>query len=62
MPSDLPSRFEVDQVEGLADDDVIACREVEDARLADLTELSALVFGQADRGVGMRQIGDASQQ
>ena len=54
----LAAGLEVDQVEGLAELDVVLDREVEGARGADLAELAAVVLGQADRGVGVGQVGD----
>ena len=61
MPADLAAGLEVDQVEGLAELDVVLGLEVEGAGRADLAELAALVLGQADRGVGVGQVGDAPE-
>ncbi len=61
VPRDLAAGLEVDQVERLADLDVILGREVERARRADLAELAAVVLGRADGGVGVGQVGDAAE-
>ena len=61
VPGDLAAGLEVDQVERLAELDVVLGREVEGAGRADLAELAAVVLGLADRGVGMGQVGDAPQ-
>ena len=58
-PADLAAGLEVDQVEVLAELDVVLGLEVERAGRADLAELSAVVLGQADRGVGVGQVGDS---
>ena len=60
-PADLAAGLEVDQVEVLAQLDVVLGLEVEDAGRADLADLAALVLGQADGGVGMGQVGDSPQ-
>ena len=46
--ADLAAGLEVDQVEGLAELDVVLGREVERAGRADLAELAAVVLGLAD--------------
>ena len=58
---DLAAGLEVDQVEGLAELDVVLDREVERAGRADLAELAAIVLGAADGRVGMGQVGDPPQ-
>ena len=47
---DLAAGLEVDQVEGLAELDMVLDREVESPRRADLAELAAVVLGDARRG------------
>ena len=58
-PADLAGGLEVDQVELLAELDVVLGLEVERAGRADLADLAAVVLGQADGRVGMRQVGDS---
>ena len=60
-PADLAGGLEIDQVEVLAQLDVVLGLEVELAGRADFADLAAVVLGQADRGVGMRQVGDSPQ-
>ena len=60
-PADLAAGLEIDQVEVLAQLDVVLGLEVEHAGRADLAELAAVVLGQADRGVGVREVGDSLQ-
>ena len=60
-PADLAARLEVDQVEVLAQRDVVLGLEVEGAGRADLADLAALVLGLADGGVRVGQVGDALQ-
>ena len=58
---DLAAGLEVDQVEGLAQLDVVLDREIERAGGADLAELAAVVLGLPDRRVGMGQVGNPPQ-
>ena len=50
VPGDLAAGLEVDQVERLAELDVVLGREVEGAGRADLAELAAVVLGRARPG------------
>ena len=58
---DLAAGLEVDQVEGLAQLDVILDRKVERAGGADLAELAAIVLRPSDRRVGMGQVRNPPQ-
>ena len=58
---DLAPGLEVDQVERLADLDVVLRLEVEIPRGADLAEFDAQVFGRADRGVGVGEVGNPAE-
>ena len=58
---DLAAGLEVDQVERLADLDVVLRLEVERPGGADLAELHAQVLGRADGGVGVGQVGDPAE-
>ena len=61
MPRDLAAGLEVDQVEVLADLDVVLRLEVERPRRADLAELDAAVLGRGDGGVGVGEVGEAAE-
>ena len=59
--ADLAGGLEIDQVEILAQLDVVFGLEVERARSAGFADLAAVFLGAAQRCVGMRQVGDSPQ-
>ena len=59
---DFATAFEIDEVERLANLDVVFRLEVENARGADFAEFEALVFGVADRGVGVGEVRYSRQE
>ena len=61
MPADLAAGFEVDQVEGFAELDMVLDRELESPRRSNPAELAAVVLGDPDGGVGMGQVGNSPQ-
>src|SRR5262249_51531779 len=61
VAGNLATRLEVEQVERLAELDVVHRLEVEGARRADAADLAALVLGRADGSVRMGEVGDTRE-
>ena len=61
-PADLAGRLEIDQIQALAQLDVVFDLEIEHAWRADLAQLVARILGQTDRRIRMGHIGDPPQR
>ena len=61
IPRDLGSRLEVDQVEGFAKLNMILGREIKDSGSADLADLLAFIFRQANGCIGVSQVRNTAQ-
>src|SRR5207247_5572442 len=61
LARDFAAGLEVDEVQRLADLDVVFRLEVERAGRADTADLATLVLGRADRGIGVGEVGRSEE-